>query len=145
MPGYPPPKPDGQRRRRNAVVAMTQLPAGGRKGPAPKWPLLTGASDVELDWWKRLWKKPQAVAWERHAMHESVARYCRVLAVFDVGSLSPTVMAECRQMEDRLGLNPLALLRLRWEVTADELGERRAERPAAARPKVVDPGAVAGT
>lgn len=36
----PPPKPAGERVRRNATVAMTQLPAEGRKGNTPRWPLL---------------------------------------------------------------------------------------------------------
>ena len=36
----PAPKPDGQRRRRNATVAMTKLPAEGRTGPVPDWPLI---------------------------------------------------------------------------------------------------------
>jgi hypothetical protein len=38
MPGPPPKDPD-QRARRNATVAMTTLPAAGRQGPPPKWPL----------------------------------------------------------------------------------------------------------
>lgn len=141
MPGYTPPKPDGQRRRRNATVPMTQLPAEGRKGPAPKHPFREALPE-ELAWWKKLWKLPQAVAWERHNLALSVARYCRILAVFEAGSTSAPVMAECRQLEDRLGLNPLALMRLRWEVSADELGERRVEKATPAhRPRAVDPGA----
>ncbi|MCM0622499.1 hypothetical protein [Nocardioides bruguierae] len=40
MPGMgPPPKPADQRARRNAGVAMTRLPASGRSGRTPKWPL----------------------------------------------------------------------------------------------------------
>lgn len=35
----PPPKDPDQRARRNATIAMTRLPASGRQGPAPKWPL----------------------------------------------------------------------------------------------------------
>lgn len=35
----PPPKDPDQRARRNATIAMTALPADGRQGPAPKWPL----------------------------------------------------------------------------------------------------------
>jgi hypothetical protein len=40
----PPPKPDGQRRRRNATAATTRLPGEGRKGTAPRFPL---GPDVE--------------------------------------------------------------------------------------------------
>jgi hypothetical protein len=35
---------------------------------------------------------------------------------------------EARQLGDRLGLTPLALLRLRWEITEDEVGQRRQEQ-----------------
>ena len=42
----PPPKNPDARARRNATVAMTRLPAEGRKGRAPKWPL---GSDVQTD------------------------------------------------------------------------------------------------
>jgi hypothetical protein len=41
----PTPKPAHQRQRRNATFAMTQLPAEGRKGRAPAWPLV---SDVVM-------------------------------------------------------------------------------------------------
>lgn len=135
MPG-PPPKHPSERRRRNATVSMTQLPAGGRPGRPPKHPFAEVLPE-ELAWWRKLWKQPQAVAWERHELGLAVARYCRVLALFEAGSMSPQVLTECRQLEDRLGLNPMAMLRLRWEVTADELAERR---PAAstARPKIVE-------
>jgi hypothetical protein len=35
-------------------------------------------------------------------------------------------LSEVRQLEDRLGLTPMAMLRLRWEVVRDELAEARA-------------------
>ena len=41
----PAPKHPDHRARRNATFAMTQLPAEGRKGRAPKWPL---GPDVDL-------------------------------------------------------------------------------------------------
>lgn len=37
------PAPNANRRRRNATTPMTPLPAGGRKGSVPKWPL---AADI---------------------------------------------------------------------------------------------------
>lgn len=42
----PAPKHPDHRARKNATVAMTRLPAEGRKGRAPAWPL---GADVELD------------------------------------------------------------------------------------------------
>jgi hypothetical protein len=155
MPGMgPAPKPADQRRRRNATVPMLQLPAGGRKGPTPKWPLsdqvgLDGELVAKLrarekEIWRRVWRTPAAAAWERLGWYDVVARYVRLL-VHAESSTRSEVLSEVRQLEDRLGLNPLAMLRLRWEVAADEVAEWRADRPARARPRAVDPSAVAGT
>jgi hypothetical protein len=77
--------------------------------------------------------------------------YCRLSVL--AGSGDVAAGKEARQWSDRLGLNDMALLRLRWEVAADEVAQQRAadaaptttEAPAAQRRlKAVDPGAVAG-
>lgn len=207
MPGMgPAPKKPGTARRRNATLPMTQLPAGGRKGRTPKWPLpqdhkaaaaiaslrdqhdeleqriqrgdpdvkasdlarlsrlaeridaLTAekeqAEQLEIQLWRELWKTPQAVAWERLRWTREVAQYVRWKARAECGDLDAA--KEARQLADRLGLNPLAMLRLRWEISIDQVAEQREARqeqtPAAARQEqartrlqVVDPGAVAGS
>lgn len=166
MPG-PAPKPADQRARRNATYAMTRLPADGRKGRAPKWPLggdigletaihvvkreiaghqdelewattgrdraaqrrkiqrankklaeleamLKFAAKVEREIWAELWKTPQAVQWEKRGWFREVALYARHQAKAEGGSLEDS--KEARQREDRLGLNDMAMLRLRWEI-----------------------------
>lgn len=199
----PPPKSADQRRRRNATVAMTKLPAGGRKGDPPKWPLMDDvvtvakrdmarrqADDLELallepdlkgraraaaqkkldaaqtaatildrqleaqrqtetELWAELWATPQAAAWERLGWVREVAQYVRWKAKAEAGDLDAS--KEARQLADRLGLTPLAMLRLRWEVAPDEVGEQREVRSSRARKsarqrlKVVDSDAVAGS
>ncbi|MFF2522246.1 hypothetical protein [Streptomyces liangshanensis] len=199
----PPPKPAENRRRRNATAAMTQLPAAGRTGEPPRWPLLDDvdlttrrdmamrkADDAELallepslrsraktnaqkkadstraeatvldaqlraqkqveaELWAELWATPQAVVWERLGWTREVAQYVRWKGRAEAGDLDAG--KEARQIGDRLGLTPLAMLRLRWEVTADEVGEQRDERKGRAtrsstrsRLKIVDPDAAAG-
>lgn len=202
----PAPKPagvDGKgARRRNATVAMTRLPAAGREGKMPTWPLLDDvaltarrdvlarkaeamrfemdgtppgpartrldrqidALDIEVETltqqlavqrrleralWRDLWKTPQAVAWERLGWTRDVAQYVRWKVLGELGQLDAA--KEARQLSDRIGLTPLAMLRLRWEIAVDEVGEQRQEHAAAAarpsarqRMRVVDPGAVAG-
>lgn len=164
----PPPKPDGQRARRNATIAMTRLPADGRQGRAPAWPLPDDvlmvarlkaakaalkdlrvvADDPELTprqrskvdqqlakvrtqvemldatikaqrkhertLWTDLWHTPQAVMWERLQWTREVAQYVRWKVRAELGDIDAS--KEARQLGDRLGLNPLALLRLRWEI-----------------------------
>lgn len=173
----PPPNPNA--RRRNARPARTLLPAEGRKGAAPKWPLLpnltlraklqvaqaviddleereeltaaesrrlTAAQEkvailtvqiadvetVELEMWKQLWRLPQAVAWQRLKWHRDVAQYVRWKCLAEWGDLDAG--REARQWSDRIGLSPMSLLRLQWEIAADETAEQRTARatPAAA-------------
>lgn len=151
----PPPKHPDARRRTNATVAMTALPAGGRQGEAPTWPLGL-VLDGEWALWQQLWTTPQATAWERlgPGTVRVVARYTRLLAEAEqpaAGARAASMAAaqrltEVRQLEDRLGLTPMAMLRLRWEIAADEVAEARAERtaPPRRRFRAVDPGAAAG-
>jgi len=155
----PPQNPN--RRRRNATVPMAPLPAEGRQGPAPAWPLdtdittrakwrvaqdkvdeleelaatgkpvgprLTRArerateltmivevqADRELAMWRELWATPQAVMWERLGWVRDVAQFVRWKVLGESGDMDAA--KEARQHSDRLGLSPLAMLRLRWEI-----------------------------
>lgn len=124
MPG-PPPKHPSQRRRTNPTIAMTQLPRAGRQGDVPAWPL-GRPSPREAELWARLWRTPQAVAWEQLGWADVVARYARQLVRAERRTAPVMVLAEVRQLEDRLGLSPMSLLRLRWEIT-DAEDDGRAE------------------
>lgn len=136
----PPPNPNA--RRRNARVGVVLLPAKGREGEPPAWPVGFNPSRRMDAIWADLWSTPQAVAWERLAYTRVVARYvdCLVQLERDLDEIDdPKVyvamlaaqtrlLPEVRQLEDRLGLNPKAMRSLMWEVAADEVGERREER-----------------
>lgn len=172
----PPPKSPESRARRNATVAMTALPAEGRKGKPPPWPLipdivtsarhdlaaakverlqfeldndpkpgteaaleraeerlailkrqLAEQKRLEAEVWAALWATPQAVAWERLGWLRDVAQYARHKVLAELGELDSA--KEARQWSDRLGLSPMALLRLRWQIAADEIAEKRSEKP----------------
>jgi len=123
MPG-PAPKDPGARRRRNSSVGKTLLPAGGRLDPAPAWPI---AALGEPTVWVELWRLPQAVFWERNMLVRVVARYAMLLDASETPDASAALLGEVRQLEDRLGLNPKAMRSLLWEVTSDEVGEKREE------------------
>jgi hypothetical protein len=116
MAGFgPPPKPVGQGRRPNqslAGQAQTYLPAEGRQGKVPEWPFGKPAAK-ELELWKRLWRRPEAVMWERD--QDVVAWYVKVAVEAIFNKMARTdALKEKRQLEDRLGLSPQARLRLRW-------------------------------
>lgn len=130
MPG-PAPMDPSARRRRNASVGKTLLPAGGRAGDTPVWPLRSAEPAV----WGELWSTPQAAAWEQMGYTRVVARYALLLDIIESGEGAPAaaILGEVRQMEDRLGLNPKAMRSLLWEVAADEVAEKREDKAVPSR------------
>jgi hypothetical protein len=150
---------------------MTRLPAAGRPGRVPSWPLvadvkLTAARDsakaavadltdqldyqretgakpaaiaatlrkldtaatklnvlnatlrqqrkLEASTWRELWHTPQAVEWDRLGWTREVAMYVRHRVLGELGDLEQA--KEARAWSDRLGLTPMAMLKLRWAV-----------------------------
>lgn len=129
MPG---PAPSRNARRRNVRPDWRTLPLAGRSGDAPEWPMLE-PSVAELALWADLWRTPQAVAWFELGWSRVVARYVRLLIQSenpDVDSpayAGVALLGEVRQLEDRLGLTPLAMRRLQWEM---EPAQQEASEPA---------------
>lgn len=112
MAGYgPPPKPAG--RRKNTAITKTGLPAEGRGGPTPKWPL-AGGSARELAEWAAVWRLPVATVWERAGWGHEVALYVRWLVQAEKGSVEAS--REMRMWSDRIGMNPQTMQRLGWVV-----------------------------
>lgn len=73
MPRGPLPKPDDQRRRRNApTIPTTNLPRSGRPEPAPPCPYDLGPAGAE--WWSWAWTTPQACGWDEVGHLFTVAR-----------------------------------------------------------------------
>jgi hypothetical protein len=131
VPQTVPPKPDAVRR--NARPGITMLPAGGRQGDVPMWPLDLLSPD-EANLWAELWATPQAVAWERHGWTRVVARYCRCVIIAE--GMDKDALSESRQLEDRLGLTPKAMRMLMWQIAPDEVAEKRQETSAGARGRI---------
>lgn len=138
----PPPDPNALRRdRQQDRDGWTTLPAEGRPGRPPAWPLADvsageGGEKIaralkarEKVIWSAIWKTPQAVAWERLGWTHDVAVYVRLLVFGEQGSTK--ALAEARQWSDRLGLNPSAMLRNRWKISTDDVKARRDKRAAA--------------
>jgi hypothetical protein len=150
--------------RRNAAVGVLRLPATGRKGKIPPYPLRMHLDvDVaarEEAVWEALWKTPQAVSWERSGWTRVVARYCRMVVAAetpgshrhcaDCGAAGPdlkldsALLAQVAGLEDRLGLSPKAMRLLLWVVDHDEVADVRAAKVSGSsgrRLMAVDPDA----
>ena len=126
MPG---PAPSRNARRRNIRPDWRTLPAAGRTGMVPDWPMAE-QSESESALWLDLWRTPQAVAWFELGWTRTVARYARLVCQSehqpDPDSDRPAyaeaaLLGEIRQIEDRLGLSPLAMRRLQWEIESAEV------------------------
>lgn len=126
MPG---PAPSDNPRRRNARPTTVKLPRGGRVGRVPAFPIKGRTVRVPAVW-KDLWKTPQAAAWETMGpgIVRTVARYALLLVDAEVRGAPAAILTEVRQLEDRLGLTPMSMLRLRWEISTDEVAEQRTEQ-----------------
>lgn len=89
--------------------------------------------------WDELWAMPQAILWEDAHAEREVAEYVRWKLLAERGDSKAATSA--LQRSDRLGLTPMALLRLRAEiehVDAAEAGgqqRRAAAKPATTRRK----------
>lgn len=110
----PAPDPNALARERDAGEWI-ELPASGRPGEAPIWPLVS-PSTRELELWARLWAMPQALMWERFAQELEVALYVRRLGESERPK-SPIILGTLvRQMADSLGLTTPGMRANRWKV-----------------------------
>lgn len=142
------PAPDPQalsRDRPSDRASWTILPASGREGEVPAWPL-SDPSVREIELWRRMWRKPQAIVWERNGQEDEVAMYVRSLTAAELPNAFVAARTLVRQQQEALGLSMPGLLRLRWRIedVAPEVAAEPA-RPSGAgsarsRFKVVDGG-----
>ena len=114
----PAPDPNALRRERDAGE-WTILPAEGREGAAPDWPL-TEANDREDEIWSALWTKPQAVMWARYGQELEVALYVRRLVEAEGRGSLISLGTLVRQMADSLGLTTPGMRANRWRIAAEE-------------------------
>lgn len=87
---------------------------------------LAQAQDTEIELWNEVWSYPQAVLWEEMHSHREVAQYVRWKIRAEQGNLDAG--KEARMLSDRLGLNPLALQKLRAEVESADKAEAEGDK-----------------
>lgn len=125
----PPPDPNALRRARRDDAEWTTLPREGRKGRIPAFPL-PYANEHELTFWKAVWKKPQAVMWDRMGLHFQVAAYVRAFVESTSGDASAGLKTAVLRMEAELGLSLPGMHQLRWKIASDEIASRSEAAPA---------------
>jgi hypothetical protein len=93
----------------------TTLPAEGRDGATPAFPL-DMMSPREWTVWERLWETPQAVMWERLHQDFEVASYVRLLVRAESPRSSAIVWGQVKQFAESLGLSVSGMQRNKWTI-----------------------------
>lgn len=93
--------------------SWTVLPAAGREGDAPDWPL-SKATARELKLWRDEWRRPQAVQWEANSQQIEVALYVRTLVAAERRTAPAAIRNLVKQQMEYLGISQPGMLRLRW-------------------------------
>ena len=133
----PPPDPDSLTQ---TDGEWTVLPASGREGDAPAWPLVEPTTR-ELELWADEWTRPQAVMWERERQEIGVAMYVRVLVEAEKAEAKTNTRTLLKQLREELGLSMPGLLRNRWRIgDPEEKPSTQPTRPSARDRLTVVPG-----
>ena len=125
----PAPDPNALRRDRKSDAGWTVLPASGREGDAPEWPL-TEWSRREEALWVQFWAKPQAILWEQNGQAFEVAMHVRCFAEAEKPEAPTALRTLVRQQADALLLTIPAMHSARVKLSGDELREKRSSAPA---------------
>lgn len=109
---------------RSAAKDWVTLPVEGFAGVVPVFPL-SDPLIVELDLWAELWRKPQAVMWDKLGMKFQLAAYTRAfLESVEPGAVSGLKTAVLR-MEGELGISLPGMTSFHWKFSEDEVAARR--------------------
>jgi hypothetical protein len=123
------PAPDPTAPRTRSSGEWLMLPAEGRVGDEPRWPL-TKISDRERYIWREMWTKPQAVAWESHGLHYEVALMVRRMTEAEKPEPTAAVITAVRQAMDSLGITIPGLRANRWKISEASATQGSAKTPA---------------
>ena len=124
------PDPNAIRNDRSGVAGWTVLPADGRQGDPPAFPL-AGMTDREAELWAAEWRRPQAIEWERNGQAAEVALYVRSLVDAEQHGAPVAARTLVKQLQESLGISLPGLARNRWRIEGG--GQQQTSKPAAAR------------
>lgn len=127
-----PAKDPGALRRDRDAGEWVRLPAEGREGDPPVWPLAS-PSGRESELWSEHWSMPQAVVWELHRLEFEVALYIRNLALAEVPGSPANRSTLVKQLMEDLGLTEAGMKRNAWLIveSEDAAAVERPKRPSA--------------
>lgn len=122
----PAPDPNALKRDRKDDAGWLDLPASGRVGKVPVFPL-PNALDREVELWTEYWSKPQAVLWERNGQQLEVALHVRTFVEAEALEAPAALRTLVRQQLGELLLNIPSMQAARVRLVDDEVSVRREE------------------
>lgn len=93
------------------------LPVDGWDGEPPSWPF-EPLDQPELDMWARLWRKPQALMWDRLGLGDQVALYVRSYLEAAQPEASAGIRTAVLRMETELGISVAGMRQNGWDIEA---------------------------
>jgi hypothetical protein len=138
----PPPDPNALRRG-GTKLEQIHLPAAGREGDPPPYPL-DRPSEREMAVWNRVWHTPQAAAWDNYV--DTVAFYVQAYVLAESPTANTAIRTLVKQYQDTLGLTDAGLRSNRWVIDSEpEQKQTRTDdahrRSAKARLRSIEGGA----
>lgn len=121
----PPPDRNAIRNGR-AGADWIRLPASGRKGDPPGWPL-SWPTKRELALWAVEWRRPQAIMWEANGQEVEVALYVRSLREAEKAGVAVAARTLIVRQQEYLGLSQPGLARNRWIIDSGSPDEAQHE------------------
>lgn len=155
-----PPKDPTSGRSEKSGVAFGRLPASGRRGRTPKFPLpprriyrwefedkrkfqvfdeetteLVAEREAEL--WRWAWRTPQAVAWEQP--HEgwrlqNIAMWVRTFVICEGEDATAADKGALHRFAEVIGFSDGGLARMGYTITVDEVAKKAAEKATTSEP-----------
>lgn len=90
-----------------------RLPAAGRPGEPPKFPL-PRPTKREKAVWAELWRTPQALMWDAAGQEREVANFVRTQVEAEARGAASSLRTLVLRMEEHLGLSQPGLARNHW-------------------------------
>jgi len=108
-----PPKDPNALRRDRDKIEFVHLPAEGRTGETPAFPLDRPAQR-ELTLWEAEWRRPQAIMWEADGQQLEVGLYVRAVVVAEGDKATAADRGLVLRAMSDLGLTQGGLAKNRW-------------------------------
>lgn len=112
-------------------LKFVALPREGFRGDVPDFPL-PDATGREVEVWGSVWRTPQAAVWAVEPWRwYTVALWVRVSVRVEDPEAPAALLGHVHRFADQIGLTPAGMKENGWALAADEVKERRDEKPAA--------------